>query len=66
MLSVIGLKLSELVFSQNWRLYVWELDITCLSTAVVQSLAIKSHVNKRAKECIEILRQRNIKKATQY
>ena len=31
-----------------------------------QSFAIKSDVNKRANACIEILRQRNIKKATQY
>ena len=31
-----------------------------------QSLAIKSDENKRANACIEILRQWNIKKATQY
>ena len=80
------------VFLQNWRLYVLELDIKCLSITVVdvvnitnkhrcfhhfllsapsqsntrQSFTIKSDVNKRANACIDILRQRNIKKATQY
>ena len=92
MLSVISRTVWTGFFLQNWRLYVWELDIKWLSITVVdvvnitnkhrcfssffikctnqsntrQSFAIKSDVNKRANACIEILRQRNIKKATQY